>query len=506
MPVRPAVLRPPAEAAALARRAAELSPSPIFVVGGALRDLALGRTVRDLDLAAKGAAALAKALAGAVGGTLVVLDDKTQVYRVALGASFKTVRQVDIAEIQGGSIEADLARRDFTINALALPVAPRKAWSAASLLDPRGGLADLQTKRIRAESEALFKDDPLRLLRAVRIGAQLRFTIEPKTLTLIGRLRTRVLAPAGERIQAELLGLLSEEGASDWLRVMDECGLLTALFPDLEPSRRCAEVYYGAGGVLKHSLDACERADYLLSNVPKIFPEHSREVSAALTPKPASRALLMLATLLHDVSKPETAKTVDGRLRFFGHDTVGARRAADIMKKLKFSRAQIDEVSAVVAQHLRPGNLASGGVVTDKASYRFFRDLGPHALPLLLVCWADHASYLPQDRIAKLLRQAALDPDAGSAARARLKPEEARKTVFHLQVISCLMGRLFDADEKPVPERLLDGNEVMKALGLKPGPGVGKALEALREAQAVGKVKSREDALAFLEKLRSTQQ
>jgi tRNA nucleotidyltransferase/poly(A) polymerase len=287
---------------------------------------------------------------------------------------------------------------------------------------------------------------------------------------------------------------------------MDECGLLTALFPDLEPSRTCAEVYYGKGGVLTHSLDAAARVDFLLQNIARVFPEHSREIAGLLGREAHSRGLLMLATLLHDVSKPETAKTVAGRLRFFGHEAAGAKRASDILKNLKFSRAQIDEVAAVIAHHLRPGNLAAGGVVTDRAAYRFFRDLGPHSLPLLLVCWSDHASYLPQDRVSKLLRAAALEPEEGGAARARLKPAEAQKTVFHLQVISCLLRRLFDADEKPVPDRVLDGNEVMKLLALKPGPRIGEILEQIREAQAEGKIKSREDALEFVRGLPKPQQ
>jgi len=503
MPRLPNALRPSAEAAALVKRAKELASGPVYVVGGALRDLALGRPVHDVDLAAKGAHALAKALASAVGGTLVVLDEQAQVFRVALGRVYKVVHQVDVAELQGGEIEDDLARRDFTINALAIPASAKRLWALSELVDPRGGWKDLSGKSVRAESEALFKDDPLRLLRAVRIAAQLGFAIEEKTLSLMERLRHRVRVPAGERVQAELMALLSQPGSSRWLRTMDERGLLTALFPELEPARRCAEVYYGEGGVLKHSLDAAARADFLLDSLVKVFPEHGRHVGESLPQ--GSRALLMLATLLHDVAKPDTAKTVGGRLRFFGHEQAGAKRSTEILRRLKFSRAQIDEVSTVIAHHLRPGNLAAGGLVTDKAAYRFFRDLGPHALPLLLVCWADHASYLPHERVVKLLRAAAQPPEEGAQARARLSPAEAQKTVYHLQVISGLMGRLF-AETKPVPDRLVDGTEVMKILALPPGPEIGKALEQLREAQAEGKVKTRDEALAFLKTLPKSQQ
>jgi tRNA nucleotidyltransferase/poly(A) polymerase len=207
------------------------------------------------------------------------------------------------------------------------------------------------------------------------------------------------------------------------------------------------------------------------------------------------RGLIVLAALLHDVAKAETARTVEGRLRFFGHDTAGAERTDEILKRLRFSRAQIDSVHAAVLHHLRPGHLAAGGPITEKAIYRFFRDLGAEAATLLLVCWADHASYLPEGSVEKWLPAASAPVDA--PVLAKIKPVDARKTVRHLQIVSLLMRRLF-AETKPVPERLLDGKEVMKLLRLKPGPEVGEVLERLREAQATGSVRTREDAVAFL--------
>jgi poly(A) polymerase len=359
------------------------------------------------------------------------------------------------------------------------------------------------TGMIKTHYADLFRDDPLRILRAFRIAAELGFSIEAETLKMIRALRHRVRLPAAERKQAELLALLAVPGASAWLRAMDEAGVLTALIEDLEPARRCATVYYGAGGVLEHTLQTAERADFLLHHLKRVFPKLGSAIEAEINrrsrPGAAFAAVVVIAALLHDVSKAETAKRVGGRLRFFGHDAAGARRAAAIMKALRFSREHVDTVSAVVANHLRPGNLASAGVVTEKAAYRFFRDLGENALPLLLVCWADHASYLPEERVLALLAAARLPPDAEAAALSRL-PEPERKTIYHLQVVSHLLTRLFDAARKPVPERLLSGNDVMKALNLPPGPEVGKCLERLREAQAEGRVSSRQEALDFLKK------
>lgn len=499
-------LRLSPEAAVLLRRAAALE-SPLHLVGGAVRDALLGRPIRDLDLVSGSARALAGRLARALGGTLVVLDEKNSVYRVALASRFKTVRHLDIAQRQGRSLAEDLARRDFTINAIALPLSPRLAQgpSPRELLDPRQGLADIRRGLLRAESLALFEEDPLRLLRAFRIAAELDFAIEPATLEMISRLRHRVRRPAGERVQAELLALLSLPGCSRWLKAMDEAGILTALFEDLEPARQCALVYYGPGGVLAHSLDTTARLDFLFQNLNGAFPTEAKKIKEYLTASAeghaSPRAILMLSALLHDVSKPETARQVGGRLRFFGHDAAGARRAEAILRKLKFSRGHLDTVHGVIANHLRPGNLAAAGSITDRAAYRFFRDLGDHALPLLLVCWADHASYLPGESIPKLLPagRAPCNEAGGRRALLRVKPEGARKTVRHLQVVAHLVRRLFDERRQAVPERLIDGREVMKALGIPPGPEVGKWLERVREAQAEGKIRSPREALDYLQ-------
>jgi poly(A) polymerase len=476
-------VRLPAEARdALIRVAGLRHPSPVYLVGGAIRDAALGRPVADLDLACAGARGLAAAVARAFKGTLVTLDADNAVYRLVLPpARGRGLKQIDVAEVQGRNILEDLARRDFTVNAAALELAAdlKTALPESAFLDPRGGLADLARGVLRVEDDKPFKEDPLRLLRAFRIAAQVGLQIEPATLALIRKHRRLVREPAGERVQSELLALLAVPGASARLLEMDACGLLTALFEDLEPARRCAEDYYGPGGVLKHSLAVCERADFLLSSFGKIYPDLARAFDAYLSARSSGgipeRAVLMLAALLHDVSKPETARMVDGRLRFFEHDTRGAERAAKILKALRFSREHVDTVAEIVRQHLRPGHLASSpDPVTDKAVYRFFRDLGERAPSLLVVCWGDHASYMTEPRLKRLLSAACATPPR--AALARIRPEDARKTVRHLQLVSLLLRRYFDQDRAPVPARLLDGGEVMKALKLPPGPKIGEIL------------------------------
>ena len=478
---------------------------PVWLVGGAIRDAALGRPCGDLDLACADARALAAALARSFKGTLVTLDENTAVYRLVLApARGKTIKQIDVAGMQGKTISEDLARRDFTLNAVALELTAELAASLpeSAFIDPRSGLADLAAGLVRAEIEQNLTDDPLRLLRAFRIAAQLGLSIEPKTLKAIKRRCLLIQKPAAERVAAELLMLLAVPGASSWLKALDAAGMLTALFPELEPARRCAEDYYGAGGVLKHTLEVCARVDYLLTNLRSIYPSIAGDLEKHFAARGGTpfRGLMLLAALLHDVSKPETAKKIDGRLRFFEHDTKGAIATEKILRRLRLSREQIDTASAVVRHHLRPGHLASGGPVTERAAYRFFRDLGPDAPALLLVCWGDHASYMPEARLKRLLKTATADSKRSDLSR--LKPEDARKTVHHLQLVSELLRRWRDLERAPAPERLLDGRDVMKALKLPPGPRIGELLERVREAQAEGEVKDRDGALALISRLK----
>ncbi|UPT72891.1 MAG: hypothetical protein M0D55_13335 [Elusimicrobiota bacterium] len=216
---------------------------PVWLVGGAIRDAALGRPVADLDLACADARGLAARLARAFKATLVTLDEENAVYRLALTpARGRTLVQIDVAGLQGKTIEEDLRRRDFTINALALPLD-----GSSEFLDPRGGFADLKARVVRAEIESNLDDDPLRLLRAFRVAAQLGFTIEKKTLKAVAARAQRAADPAPERIAAELLAALAVPGASGVLRGLDAAGILTVLVPELADARSCAEDYYGKG-------------------------------------------------------------------------------------------------------------------------------------------------------------------------------------------------------------------------------------------------------------------
>lgn len=499
----------PGPIAALWAQVRRRAKGPVYLVGGALRDAlhaGLHGTLRraantglDLDVACRGPAkSLAADLARGLGGRLVVLDEDTRVYRVVLTRGGAGERgQIDVAQVQGASIETDLKRRDFTINAMALDASGR-------LLDPRGGFGDIKRRRLRTENGDVFREDPLRILRAFRLAAQLDLGIDPGTQRLLRLHRKRARKPAGERLRRELMSLLSVTPSHPWLRLMDRLGVLTCLFPPLEPSRRCAETYYGKGGVLRHALDAVERMDFLLADpdsaLPGFVPDIRRHFEGQGGSLERQAPLLRLGALLHDIAKPATARRVEGRLRFFGHEERGAVMAERLLRELRFSGAEIQALCAWVRHHLRPGNLAVNPAVSDKAVFRFFRDLGPHGIGLLLVSWADHASYLPGRNLKRLLRLGALNPRV-PLARFGGNPE-TRKSLHHLRALGSLLRSYFRKPEKVRPPKLVDGHDVMKTLGLPPGPLVGEALASIQEAQAEGKIKDREHALRHLRLLR----
>lgn len=480
-----------------------------YYVGGIVRSSLLKRPSTDIDIALppvdikEAAYTLAKKLKAAV----FEMDPELGVWRLV---THREKIQIDLTAYQGKDLKADLLRRDFAFNALAYPVTalpeilitPQKTGNAQILLkrlkknqivDYANGLVDVTAKVINVTSLRVFKEDPLRMLRAFRSSAELGFTISPRTLKQIKKDAALISQPAGERVREELERLFATDRAHEQIVQMERCGLLTALFPELEPQRTCAEVYYGKGGVLKHTLEVFRREEQLLSHVEKAFPKYAKK----LAPVTQQKSLQKMAALLHDVAKPSTAKMKDGRLRFFYHEQKGARMAKEILERLHYSRAEIRLICAMIGEHLRPSNLASNDVITDRGAYHFFRDLGDAAVPMLLLCWADYTSYVTDVQLKRIL------PKSGerlmSIAQAQ-RTENVGKTLRHLQVLSLLLKKYFEQPKKIQPSRLITGRDVMEILALPPSPKIGEILEAVTVAQVEGIVNNREQALTFVKK------
>ena len=459
---------------ALLRVVARAAPHAALV-GGLVRDAARGQAPGgarvDIDLTVpSGALDLGRRLADRIGGAFQALDDDRGTARVQLG----TIR-LDIAGWRAASLEEDLRARDFTVNALAVPVAPLVRQGAAAIIDPTGGLRDLASGRLRPANARAFDDDPLRTLRGVRLEARLGLRLTPSAVRSIRAAAPRLAAVAAERQRDELLLVLGAAQAGRALRRLDALGLLAILFPEVEAMRRTAQPLPHHFDVLEHSLRAVEGADRLLARL-EILGDIAEELPAHLAEEVGTgvdRArLLRLAALLHDVAKPDTRRLVRGRVRFFDHDLRGAERTRSIGERLRLPGRVTAVLERLVRHHLRPMHLAQAGEITRRARYRFFRDLAEDSRDLLLLAIVDAA---------------AVEGVALSTAW-RGSPV----------VRDLLAGWRQESVAAAVPP-LLRGEDVMSRLGLSPGPAVGAVLARAREAQALGLVRTRAEALAYLD-------
>jgi len=480
-----------------------------YLVGGRVRDWLLGRETADTDLAVpEGALDHARAIARAGGGAFVMLDAQRDVGRVVWPDSGPPQVCLDIARFTGPGILEDLARRDFTIDALALPLAsalpprPPNADERAELrrrmLDPTGGLVDLDEGRIRMSGPGVFDEDPLRLLRAARLAAELGFTIVPATAAAIRAGAARIRLAAGERVRDELLRIIAAAGAARQMRQLDALDLLGHLLPEVPAGRGVQQGPPHDRDVFDHTLGVLagiERVQALLAgdgggavdaDTPLVVPaawdailadRRERLLAHFAEPPPSGvhgpAVWQRVAALLHDIGKPPTRffDADQRRNRFPGHDQVGAAMVGGIADRLRLSRGAHDYLGTVVRHHMRPLNLMLGGDVSDRAVYRYFAATGPAGVDIAVLALADNAA-------------------KGSRGDA--------ETTALAQVVD----RLFDAwfDEHPrvvAPPPLVGGHDLMRALGLPPGPEVGRLLAAIREAQAAGDVSDVAGALAL---------
>jgi poly(A) polymerase/tRNA nucleotidyltransferase (CCA-adding enzyme) len=464
---------PRAVAALLRVAAAAGRDSGAVLVGGAVRDVALGRAPVDADLAVPaGAIDLARRCAERLGGTCVVLDAERGAARVVADRLV-----LDVADFRAPTLAGDLAARDFTVNALAVPLAALVARGRAPIVDPTGGVADLRARRLRPAGPDVLTDDPLRALRAVRLEAALGLR-----LTGAGARAVRVAAPglarvAGERVRDELLALLALPESARALRRADALGVLGAVLPEIEPMRATAQPAPHRFPVLEHSLRAVAGCDRLLPRLTGLTPygeELAAHVAEPLGGGLTRATTLKLAALLHDVSKPETRRRIGGRVRFFEHDVLGAARARAIGERLRLPERAVAVVERLVRHHLRPMHLAGAASITPRARYRFYRDLREDTRDLLLLVLVDAAAVTGASPVATWRRSA---------------------------VLRDLMRGWAEQRVVAAAPPLVRGEDVMARFHLEPGPRVGWLLAQAREAQDLGRVRSREEALAYLDSL-----
>ncbi|MGA9350729.1 MAG: HD domain-containing protein [Anaerolineae bacterium] len=467
-----------------------------YLVGGCVRDWLLGCSSHDIDFAVAGdAVELARRVADREGGAFVLLDQERCTARVVTRGEDGQRLFIDFARLQGDDIITDLSKRDFTVNAIAVAV---EADTGSRIIDPYSGQRDLQLGLVRAVSEMAFLDDPLRTLRAVRLAAEMEASIEQGTVRLLRQAVPLIANVSAERVRDELSKILALPGAPQNLRYLDEFGLLVVIIPELETLKGVEQSAPHYLDVFEHSLetvrwleqvvdvvegyDGEEVADGALSLIPLLLSPFSFQLSAHLSQLISGDrtrlTVLKLMALLHDLGKPAT-KSVDdeGVIHFYGHEGEGVGVVGAILRRLRFGGNEVALAKTIVANHMRPSLLADQEVVTKRAVYRFFRDTGDAGVDTLLFYLADHlATWGPNLRMARWQRR--------------------------VEFVASMLADYYERHHKVIsPPKLISGHDLMEEFGLQEGPRIGELLEAVREAQVEGEVRTREEALALVKEL-----
>ena len=459
-----------------------------YLVGGYLRDSLLSLPAQEeVDIAVPGdPQSTGRDLALTLGGTYIPLGPAHGVARVVAVADEERRWTIDLKGYSG-TIQDDLARRDFTIDAMALPL---ETWDSSmpgeSVEDPFNGRQDLAGRRIRTVSTQVFRDDPGRLLRAVRLAARLNFMLDPETARLVRADSHRISQVSGERVRDEFLALLQLDGARGHLEVLDRLDLLCRIIPELALTKGVEQPKQHYWDVWGHSLHAVETAELVTKghqNSPIYTqvpwnPETHEYFSQEASDGHTRRTILKLGALFHDIAKPQTKKMDDtGRTRFLGHPEMGATMAATRLGHMRVSSRGIAMVSKMVEHHLRPMHMMQGvESPSRRAVYRYFRDVGDVAVDTLYLSLADHL--------------AAKGPELST-----------EQWIGHARMVAHVLDAHDEArtgESSPgSPGKLVTGNDLMEHFGLAPGPMIGGMLEKIEEARASGEVSSKGDALAL---------
>lgn len=463
-----------------------------YLVGGAVRDAILHRPIHDIDLATPGdGGPVARRIADALGGAYYPLDAERGVGRALIPWEDDQV-VVDVARFRGPDLLTDLRLRDFTVNALAVPV----SGDLSRVIDPLGGMTDLGQKVLRRCDAQSIASDPVRGLRAIRVSVNYGLRIERATRDDVRAHAARLAETSPERIRDEFLQMLGSARPGAALTAAARLGLLSPILPELDDLSAVRQGPPHQYDVWKHTLLTVERLDDLLRivgpqrdmrdtaniaygavtiAVAHLRPQLAEHLSVTWANNRPHRTLLLLAALLHDAGKAQTREVdADGQARFYGHETVGRSIALSVGERLRLSRDEIGRLAKIVGHHMRPHWLADSPQLSARAAYRFWRDTGAAGVDICLLGLADYLATVGPE----------LDPDAWLA---------------YVDTQQQLLNRYFlDYENAVAPAPLLTGHMLIREFGLEPGPEIGAILEGLREAQAAGEVSTQDEALGWV--------
>ena len=444
----------------------------LYIIGGYLRDIILKRERDnpDIDFCLKrGAINFGQKLARELGAGFVILDKEHGACRLVKRMEEETYT-LDFTDFRGKDLDEDLLHRDFTINTLAYEL--KKVFSAKGLenciIDPYQGRKDLRIRTIRFVNKKGFDEDPLRILRAFSFSCMFDFKIDQETLRLIKIKKAKLAKVSFERIRDELFKILDSACTYKFLVEMDKLKILKIIFPEIEIMRNIKQGPYHHLDVWRHSLETVRQLEILIQEL-----KNNQEIQGYLDEIISSERrrwqLIKLGALFHDVGKPQAKRREGGKTKFHGHERIGWEITQNIAKRLKLSNDELDALRKMVLWHLRPGYLADNEEITSRAMFRYFRDTAKEGASTLLISIADQ--------------------------RATKGPLTSKKSrIHHEKVVLGLIRKYFKKQKEKKLPRILTGDELMKKFKLEPSPLIGKMLSEIEELQAIGKIKTKEEA------------
>jgi poly(A) polymerase len=451
-----------------AARAVHGEGEGIWIVGGAVRDALLGRPLTDVDLAVAGEPEpVARAIAGAANAFAFPISEQFAAWRVTARDG---AWQIDVSGLHGPGVKTDLAMRDFTINAIAVPL------PGGEPIDPHGGVADIEARRLRAVGEHSFESDPLRLLRAARFAAELAFEVDPQTAQLARRSAAHAGDPAGERQFAELRAIVCGAGPLRGLTILDEIGASAAVLPELEALKGVEQTPYHQHDAHGHTLEVLRQAIAIEGegSLEELFGEHAaatRELLAEPIADEIDRAgALRFAALLHDIGKPATRAVRAGRVTFLGHDTVGAEMTGAFCERMRTSRRLRTHLQHLTRSHLHLGFLVRERPLPRRRVYEYLLATDPAPVDVTLLTVAD--------RLAT--RSAKVTPEAMQA---------------HLGLAREVIGDALRWQRDGPARSPASGDELIAALGVAEGPELGDVLRDLAAAAFAGEITTKDQAI-----------
>ena len=456
---------------ALLNNIASFFDNEIYLVGGCVRDFFLGNISYDRDLIVtdEEADTFARKLSDFFNGKYIPLDEENKIYRVVLPDK---INYFDITNPVENSLENDIKRRDLTINAIAVNIKTGEIPSFCL-----GGIEDLNKKILREISEKNFTDDPLRLLRIFRFYSSLGFEPAENLIHIASKYSNLINKPAKERIEYELMKLFNGKYCAESLILMDKTGILEQLFPIVKELKQIPPNQHHHLDLFHHSIETVKQVQIIYENSSEEVKSHMDRTDFGGFPRIAH---LKLACLLHDIGKPSTWTIEENtqRHRFIKHDSEGEKLCVPILKNLCFSNKQIEYISYIIKKHMYPSAVVSAPDMSEKTMMRYLRKSEDNAIDNILIAQADRLSALGPEITGEIVNN-------------------------NINALNNLMDFCIETRKniKPLP-KLLDGNEIMQILNIKPSPKLGEILDTLREAQISGDITTKEEAVNFIKTLK----